>query len=102
MAGKRRRLAVLAHDLHAHRAQARALGERRAEIARLLAPCEAAAQTRMQLVVQRRVDVRSDPLVETLGAVTAEQQVVTRERRAAHAELLAAVGDSHAVRLAQA
>src|SRR5215210_5780166 len=55
----------------------------------------------MELVLERRVDVRSDLLVESLGALAAEQQVVPAQRRAAHAELLTADRHPLAVLLAQ-
>src|SRR5215210_790720 len=45
----------------------------------------------MELVVERGMDIRGDSLVELPGALTAEQQVVPAQRRAAHPELLAAV-----------
>src|SRR5215204_2006509 len=99
MLRRRGRLAVLAKDAHAHRPQAPTALEFSLVVAvsRRRLPFEPAAQVRMELVVERRMDVRSDSLVEPSCAVTAEEQVIATQRRTAHAELFAAPRHAFAV-----
>src|SRR5271169_910050 len=89
----RRRLAVLSQHSHRRCAQARTRLEARpleVGVARIRTPREAATVVRVELVVHRGMDVGSDPLVEHLRSLPAEQQTFVGDGGTPHTQGLAA------------